>query len=342
MDATEKAALARSLAAMGLLGPGEDFAAMGLAGGVSCDVYKVEIAGQPAMVVKRALPRLRVAAEWRAAPKRAAAEVAWLKLARRIDPATAPEILGEDLPHHMFAMRFLEGLPLWKSELAAGRVDLDFAALTGAKLARLHAATADDDAIARAFANGRQFFDLRLDAYLLFSAARHADIAPRIRAVVDQVASARIALMQGDISPKNILCGPEGPVFLDAETACYGDPVFDLAFCINHLLLKCVWHPEHRIKYLESFLVLKNAYLAGVTWEAPSQTEKRAAILLAMLLLARIDGKSPVEYLTAEKDRAFVRETARGFIAQGEESLDTIAEVWRARLEARQAGTSMG
>ncbi len=76
--------------------------------------------------------------------------------------------------------------------------------------------------------------------------------------------------MQGDISPKNILVGKDGPVFLDAETACYGDPVFDLSFCINHLLLKCVWHPEHRAKYLESFLALKDAYLAGVTWEPPA------------------------------------------------------------------------
>src|SRR5690606_32164072 len=109
------------------------------------------------------------------------------------------------------------------------------------------------------------------------------------------IAKARIALMQGDISPKNILMRDSGPVFLDAETACYGDPVFDLSFCLNHLLLKCVWHPEHRQGYLDSFRALKNAYLARTDWEDRDGLEGRAAQLLAALLLARIDGKSPVE-----------------------------------------------
>ncbi|HEX3755855.1 MAG TPA: aminoglycoside phosphotransferase family protein [Rhizomicrobium sp.] len=345
MDDGETQALADSLAAMGLLKPDGRFTAINLTGGVSCDVYKVEFPDAPAVVVKRALPKLRVAADWRAPPERSAAEIAWLRLAGRIDPSTAPQIVGEDHAHHMFAMHFLDpkDYPLWKVELAQGRVDVDFAAVTGSKLARIHAETAGRPEIAASFDNAEQFFALRLDAYLLFAAGRHPDIAPKIRAVVDRIAEARIALMQGDISPKNILCGPgragtretKSPVFLDAETACYGDPVFDLAFCINHLLLKCVWHPEHRAKYLASFLALKEAYLKGATWEKPEATGRRAAILLAMLLLARIDGKSPVEYLTGEGDRSFVRETARSFIIKGEESLDEIARVWRTGLDNR-------
>ncbi len=215
-------------------------------------------------------------------------------------PPPAPQIVGEDHAHYMFAMRFLEprDYPLWKAELRDGHVDVNFAAVTGRKLARIHAETAGKPDVA---AGVRQWRGSSLPCawmpILLFTAGRHPDIAPKIKAVVDGIARARIALMQGDISPKNILVGKSGPVFLDAETACYGDPVFDTAFCINHLLLKCVWHPEHRRKYLESFLALKNAYLDGVTWEPKADTEKRIAILLAMLLLARIDGKSPVEYI---------------------------------------------
>ena len=274
MEATEKQALAESLVAMGLLKPGGGFTATNLTGGVSCDVYKVAFPDAPPLVVKRALPKLRVTADWRAPPERSAAEVAWLRLAGRIDPTTAPEIAGEDHAHHMFAMRFLEpkDYPLWKAELRDGRIDVEFAALTGKKLARIHSETAGRPEIAARFDNGEQFFALRLDAYLLFTAGRHPDIAPKIEAVVDGIARARIALMQGDISPKNILVGKAGPVFLDAETACYGDPVFDLAFCVNHLLLKCVWHPEHRAKYLDSFTALNNAYLAGVTWEPRAAT----------------------------------------------------------------------
>jgi hypothetical protein len=130
--------------------------------------------------------------------------------------------------------------------------------------------------------------------------------------------------------------GPEGPVFLDAETACYGDPIFDLCFCINHLLLKCVWHPEYADDYLASFRALKDAYLAGVNWEDASGLERRAARLLAMLLLARVDGKSPVEYLTDAGTQAFVRDAAKDFIYGEEESLEIMALVWGKRLAARQ------
>ena len=338
--------LSPSLAAMGLLRPGGRFVATPLAGGVSCDVWKVEIPGGQTLVVKRALPKLRVTADWQASPERAETEVRWLKLAGSIVPGCTPEVVGEDPARHMFAMRFLppEQYKLWKAELRDGRVDVDFARQTGAIMARLHAATAGRDDIARQFDNGAQFFALRLDAYLLFTASRHPDLAAKIRAVADAIAAARIALMQGDISPKNILMGPPArgaaqnektPIFLDAETACYGDPVFDIAFCANHLLLKCVWHPEHRARYLQSFRALTGAWLDGVTWEARGGAEARAAILLGMLLLARIDGKSPVEYLTADTDRDFVRRTARGFILREEKSLAAIAQRWGQALDAR-------
>ena len=92
--------------------------------------------------------------------------------------------------------------------------------------------------------------------------------------------------MQGDISPKNILCGPDGPVFLDAETACYGDPAFDLAFCLNHLLLKCIWHPEFVRVYLKCFAALKGAYLesASVAFQKKSEVDANYIKLLDRLL----------------------------------------------------------
>ncbi len=197
-------------------------------------------------MVKRALPKLRVAADWRAPPERAAAEVAWIRLVAGIEPNWVPKILGEDRARHLFAMEFLppEIYPVWKAELAAGRVDVAFAGAVGAALARIHAATAGNADVAAEFHNGAQFQALRLEPYLLFTAERHPHLAPAFGHEVARIAGARIALMQGDISPKNILCGPDGPVFLDAETACYGDPAFDLAFCLNHFLLKAVWHPE--------------------------------------------------------------------------------------------------
>ena len=108
------------------------------------------------------------------------------------------------------------------------------------------------------------------------------------------------ALVHGDVSPKNILRGPDGPVFLDAECAWWGDPAFDLAFCLNHLLLKCLWTPSAAAGFLACFDALGAAYLARVAWEPPHALEARAARLLPGLFLARVDGKSPVEYITTE------------------------------------------
>jgi len=284
--------IAQALAAMGLGAPGE---VTRLSGGVSCDVWKVEITGHEPVVLKRALPKLRVAADWRAPPDRAAAEVAWIRLVAAIEPRWVQKVLGEDRARHMFAMEYLapHTHPVWKAALAAGRVDVGFAAEVGTALAAIHAATAERADIAAAFDNGAQFAALRLDPYLLFTADRHPFAAQAIRDEAARIAGARIALMQGDISPKNILCGPSGPVFLDAETACYGDPAFDVAFCMNHFLLKAVWHPEHAQGYAASFEAMRAAYLAFVTWELSADIDRRVARLLPMLFLARVDGKSP-------------------------------------------------
>ena len=253
-----------------------------------------------------------------------------MQLVGGIDPKWVPQILGEDRAHHLFAMQYFppETYPVWKSLLAAGRADAGFAARVGEAVARIHAATAGREDIARAFANDAQFHALRLDSYLLHTAARHPDVAEIIRAMAESVGTARIALMHGDMSPKNILSGPDGPVFLDAETCCYGDPAFDLAFCLNHLLLKAVWHPEHSAAYAASFVALKEAYFAKADWEERAGLERRTAGLLAAFLLARIDGKSPVEYTTMDRDKDFVRATAMEFLNDRRKTLDGMLARW--------------
>ncbi|MBI3675467.1 MAG: aminoglycoside phosphotransferase family protein [Proteobacteria bacterium] len=330
-DIEEFSEIARALGDMRLLAAGEQFAISRLSGGVSCDVYRVQLDRGP-VCVKRALPKLRVEADWRAPPERAATEVAWIRLVAGINPDWVPKILGEDRARHLFVMEFLtpETFPVWKGELAAGWVDVGFAAKVGAALACVHASTAGRQDLARAFDNGAQFHALRLEPYLYFTADRHSDVAPRIREIADGVAKARIALMQGDVSPKNILCGPRGPVFLDAETACYGDPAFDLAFCLNHLLLKCVWHPENTQLYMQSFDALRHAYFAGATWEEPRALDIRVAALLSAFLLARIEGKSPVEYLTAESHKDFVRQTAKELLRLKDLMLANVEARWSA------------
>ncbi len=305
------------------------FAAESLSGGVSCDVYRIDVAGKT-ICLKRALPKLRVEADWQAPPERSSSEVAWISLAGRIVPGSVPTVLGEDSARHMFAMEFFPPgtFPVWKSLLAEGHPEPAFAESVGRMIARIHAATAGRREIASAFANNAQFRELRLDPFLLHVAGKHADVARELRAMAEEIATTQIALMHGDVSPKNILCGPCGPVFLDAETACYGDPAFDLAYCLNHLLLKCVWHPEWTKGYVSCFAALSASYLAQVDWEEPENAARRAAHLLPVLLLARVDGKSPVEYLSGERKCDFVRRAAKSILKERPGTFEGIIACW--------------
>jgi hypothetical protein len=117
-------------------------------------------------------------------------------------------------------------------------------------------------------------------------------------------------------------------VFLDAECAWYGDPAFDLAFCLNHLLLKCLWNRGAAAGFLACFDRLAGSYLGRVAWERPEVLEARAAHLLPGLLLARIDGKSPVEYVTEEADKNRVRHVARALLRDPVERLAAVREAW--------------
>ncbi len=300
----------------GLAGPDERPPVTPLAGGVSSDVFRVDLGSGP-VCVKRALARLKVAADWRAPVERSANEAAWLRAVGPLGGPIVPEVLAEDTARHLFAMTWFEPAthPVWKVELAAGRVDPGFAAAVGRALATAHARTADSPELARTFATDAMFVSLRIEPYLAHTAAAHPGLAGRLSEIAETTLGTRRALVHGDVSPKNILAGPDGPVFLDAECAWYGDPAFDIAFCANHLLLKAVWKPQHAPAYAAAFEALVRAYLDGVAWEPPEALEARAAPLLAGLLLARVDGKSPVEYLTAETDRARVRGAATALLS---------------------------
>ena len=330
-DNVDEPGLLEALRACGVLAAGEPATLRPLTGGVSSDIFRVETGDGRILVVKRSIPRLRVREEWLAPVERIAGEVRWLKLARSIDPRLAPEVLAECPEAHVFAMEFLEPAthPVWKDEMAAGRVDPAFAAAVGRDLALIHARTAGRADIATAFDTYDFFFALRVSPFLLFTADHHPDVAARLRSLADDLGRRRVALMHGDVSPKNILVGPRGPVFLDAETTAYGDPAFDLAFCLTHLLLKTVWLRPHREAVMASFDALRAAYAAGLSWEPPEDISARTAALVAALLLARIDGKSPAPYLTDPADKDFVRRSAKMLLAVRELDLGILSRRWR-------------
>ncbi len=136
-------------------------------------------------------------------------------------------------------------------------------------------------------------------------------------------------LIHGDVSPKNILVGGDRLVFIDAECACIGDPAFDLAFCLKHLLLKCLWRPEFVPEYLACYSAMVSGYMANVSWESKSEFEARTATLLPGLFLARVDGRSPVEYVVDEEGRKKVRKCARALLLNPSDELHQVLDAWK-------------
>jgi len=323
------AALQRS----GLLDPSERARFEILTGGVSSDIWKVQTDSQT-YCVKRALPKLKVAADWRAPVERNAYEVTWYRIAHEIFPDAVPEILYHDEHEMLFAMTFLdpEHHRLWKSELRDGRADSLAAVEVGFRLAKIHSDTAGNPSVNALYPANGIFHAIRLEPYLEATAVAHPDLHDILFALSHRTGGLRIAMVHGDVSPKNILIGPKGPVFLDAECACMGDPAFDLAFCLNHLLLKCLWNPIAKQAFFSCFEALVNAYLNGVDWEDAAALESRAASLLPALFLARVDGKSPAEYITTNAAREHIRTCARPLIKSPPARLSEVLGSWEKEL----------
>lgn len=268
--------------------------------------------GRGVFCVKRALAQLKEAAEWQAPVSRNAVEWAYMQVASAIVPEAIPRPIAHDQQRGLFAMAWLapEDHALWKAELLAGRVDPAFAEHLGTLLGRIHARTARDETMLACFATDANFEPLRIEPYLRTTAQAHPDLAELIEGIASETAATRRVLVHGDVSPKNILVGPRGPVLLDAECAWFGDPAFDIAFCLNHLVIKARVVAGARAALLAACERLSAAYLAEVDWEPVVGLEARAARLLPALALARVDGKSPVEYLD-EAQRTQLRSAAR-------------------------------
>jgi len=333
MSEVPPAELFAALHRMGLLAADATARGEQLTGGVSSDIWRIDLPSGP-VCVKRALAKLRVAADWRAPVERNRYEARWMRHADAAVPGSAPRLLGLDEASGTLAMQFLpaDRYALWKTQLRDGDAAPAFAAQVARALVGIHASTAADPTVASQFSTDAIFYDIRLEPYLVATARAHSDLAHRFHTLVATTQANKRALVHGDVSPKNILCGPDGPVFLDAECAWWGDPAFDLAFCLNHLLLKCLWTPSVTAGFLACFDALACTYIARVNWESSAALEARAAHLLPGLFLARVDGKSPVEYITSEQDKNRVRRVARALLTHPVEALGDVRAAWTKEL----------
>ncbi|WP_179953900.1 phosphotransferase family protein [Denitrobaculum tricleocarpae] len=306
---------AKLIANLGLAGEGEVLAVKPLTGGVASDIAVVSLPGRE-ICVKFALPKLKVAEDWRAPVHRNKAEYAWLMAAAACAPENVPALYGWSPADNGFAMEYLTGesVYLWKDALLKSAPDQGEAEAVASVLGRIHAASTVPGFDQSPFRNRDDFYALRLEPYLNFTASKHPDLAPQLSGLVDSLYAADSVLVHGDVSPKNILFRNGTPIILDAECATMGDASFDLAFCLNHLILKALHLPASRRTLSASVLRFWARYEPEISWEDPTALEARVTALLPALMLARVDGKSPVEYLS-EQERGRVRRLAIPLIA---------------------------
>lgn len=267
-----------------------------LTGGVASDVEIVMDANGREIVIKRALPKLKVAKDWRADPARSGVEVEGLLTLRDLlGPGTAPEVLWIDADNHRFAMQRIDSrLQNWRSRLEGGEVDLQTAGRAGELLGQLHARSAERPGLAQRFANRTFFEQLRIEPFFLRCAQRNPPLAPAIGAVVATLRLPGTALVHGDYSPKNLLVAGPDVVILDCEVAHWGDPRFDVAFCLAHLLLDGWRSGTSTRAFRDAALSFAHAYRLQGSQPCGDVMLVR---MLGCLVLARLEGDSPVDYL---------------------------------------------
>jgi len=284
-----------------------------LTGGISSEIYLVEAGGRR-FVIKRALEMLKVQDDWYADTSRNHSEQAYMRYVAGFRPDAMPEIYQSDPEAGLFSMEFLDGFRNWKQDLLAGKCDINLASQAGSLLGEIHAHTWGNSQVKAEFDSIPNFDQLRIDPYLRTTATKHPDLKSKILAEADRLIKSRQCLMHGDYSPKNILHRGERLIPLDCEVACYADAAFDLGFFLNHLFLKSLYHAPMPLPFEAMIAAARTGY-RGANPEHTEEVEDRTAQLLPMLMLARVDGKSPVEYLDATKQdfvRSFVRQQLSG------------------------------
>jgi 5-methylthioribose kinase len=331
------------LAGHGLVTSAKEIAVRELGGGVSNIVLLIEWPGIPdrRWVVKQSLGKLRVKDDWRSERSRIFREAEALQALRPIiGGAALPEVIHLDSDKFLFVMTAAPaGSLAWKDLLLGRRGDAAVAREAALLLAKIINASRDDANVITKFWDRTIFYQLRVDPYYRTTASRHPELRREFDELIGMSLEIRTSLVHGDYSPKNMLVRGESIFLIDFEVVHWGDPSFDAAFLLNHLFLKAFHQPQvqgHFIGLVYEFWHTLRQTLADAVFGKQGFAGFEALTVkhLGGLLLARIDGKSPVEYINDEATKERVRKAGTGILAEGPRTLDEAADVVRMELNS--------
>jgi 5-methylthioribose kinase len=308
LDIENHAQLADYLRHRGSIGSGDadDMRAVTLAGGVSNKTVLVTLASGEQWVVKQALPKLRVQADWFSDPARIHREALGLHWYGKLAPAGAvPGLVFEDEPNHVLAMQAVpQPHENWKTMLLRGDVQLDHVRQFGALLGQCQRQAHERGVEIQPLFADRSFFEsLRVEPYYRYTSSRVPASFEFYESLIADTLTNAQTLVHGDYSPKNVLVHHGQLVLLDYEVAHWGDPAFDVGFSMTHLLSKAHHVAAHRTVFAQAARLHWHTCAAEIG-DLFGAVEQRAVRHTLGCLLARVDGRSPLEYLTEmERDR---------------------------------------
>ena len=312
----------------GLLSTKQKYISRKITDGVSSDIWHVKTSYNE-FCIKRALEKLTVKEDWYAPIDRNDFEAKYFTYCKTVEPNSFPKILGHDNINHILAMEWFDNKKflVWKKKLLEKSISLKDGKRIGKLLGLIHKSFFRKRKYEKIFLNDKTFYDIRIEPYLVFTSKYYPEFSAEYKSTIDLLTKNKSTIIHGDFSPKNILLGKNFPVILDAETACWGNPVFDLAFLNNHVILKSILNSEVSKSYFNLSNHFLKSYFASFPIMNNSNFIKKFIILQALLILARVDGKSPVEYFT-NKHKNLARTLAKNLIANKSKTLNVFYKEW--------------
>jgi 5-methylthioribose kinase len=279
-----------------------------LTGGVSNVVLAISTDSKK-LVLKQALAELKVAEKWEADQRRAIVEANAISLFHRLSPQQVPNLIFLDPERFILILeRVPVGSTVWKTDLLSGVINPDIAGKLGRTLATWHNYGVENNDAREQFMEDTLFEQLRIDPFYRFVAAKNPHIARTIEKLIEELEGDKTTIVHGDFSPKNMMVGMDDQVYvLDFEVTHVGNPVFDIAFLLAHLLCKFYRTDEA----IEERLLKTSAHQYVGEYSKLRQISSTYGLHVALIALARVEGKSPVNYLSLDKQSQLVSHTKK-------------------------------
>ena len=296
-----------------------------LSGGVSSEIYKVDTQYN-SFCVKKALRQLKVKKVWKADTIRSYYEYLWLKKVKKILPKSVPKVFKYSRKNNFLILEYLDTkkYSVLKNDLLSGKVDCKAISALSKKLSIVHANLKSENNKKIFQRHNFNFINLRIAPYLFELKKNYSELNNYIKQVSNNLINYQHTVIHGDFTPKNILVNSSNQIILDAEVASYGDPSFDIVSMLNHLLIKIIFVRKNKNKLIKALRLCFNNYFNNVTWEDRQSLISRSNYLLPAMILARVDGKSPVEYLKYKKHKNMLRKLAMDLISTKDYDFETV------------------